>query len=125
MKLRIRGNSIRLRLSQAEVAELESQGGVSDRIGFATGAGLEYRLAVDPRIQTPAVAFEETTITVSLPAAVVRTWLDPSEVSIHGSQSLPGADELTILVEKDFACLQPREGEDQENLFPNPGTGAC
>jgi hypothetical protein len=30
---------------------------------------------------------------------------------------------LRILVEKDFACLAPREGEDESDMFPNPLSG--
>ncbi|MGH8167708.1 MAG: DUF7009 family protein [Woeseiaceae bacterium] len=43
-----------------------------------------------------------------------------------GAQPLDG-DELSILVEKDFACLAPREGEDDSDKFPNPleGKATC
>jgi hypothetical protein len=27
---------------------------------------------------------------------------------------------LGILVEKDFACLAPREGEDESDMYPHP-----
>lgn len=125
MKLRIRGNSIRLRLSQVEVASLEADGRVSDQINFGGGKKLAYALSVDNAIETPRAVFDAAAITVLLPATTVKTWLDPSEVSIQGSQRLAGDAELKILVEKDFACLQPREGEEQENLFPNPGSQPC
>lgn len=125
MKLRIRGNSIRLRLSQIEVGSLEAEGKVSDRIVFGSGAELAYTLAVDASADATRANFENRSITVTLPAAVMRTWLAPTEVSIHGDQDLGDDAVLKILVEKDFACLEPREGEDQENLFPNPGGKAC
>jgi len=80
---------------------------------------------VDSAIETTQVLFEAGTITVTIPTAVVTAWLEPTEVSIHGSQALSAGETLEILVEKDFACLEPREGEDQENLFPNPGSGPC
>jgi hypothetical protein len=34
---------------------------------------------------------------------------------------------LKILVEKDFACLAPREGEDESDMFPHPkaATDGC
>ena len=125
MKLRIRGNSIRLRLSQTEVSSLEAGGSVSDRIVFAPGAHLTYQLVVDAAADATRASFENGNVTVTLPNTVLRNWLAPAEVSIHGRQELGGGEELTILVEKDFACLEPREGEDQENLFPNPGSKAC
>jgi len=125
MKLRIRGNSIRLRLSQTEVASLETSGRVADQIVFGPGVALAYVLVVDAAIEATQAAFEGDTVTITIPSAVMRAWSDPAEVSIHGSQALGEDEVLKILVEKDFACLEPREGEDQENLFPNPGSQPC
>jgi hypothetical protein len=39
---------------------------------------------------------------------------------MSGEQVLDDGAKLTILVEKDFACLTPREGEDESDMFPNP-----
>jgi len=44
-------------------------------------------------------------------------------VSIAASQILDEGDQLSILVEKDFACLAPREGEDETDMYPNPKAG--
>ena len=121
MKLRIRGNTLRLRLSQVEVAALAADGQTSDTITFPGGNQLAYVLVVDERIGAPHASFAAAAITVSISPATLATWLDPSEVSIHGCEPLADDGELKILVEKDFDCLVPREGEDQENLFANPG----
>ena len=125
MKLRIRGNTLRLRLSQDEVAAMESAGQASDAITFPNGEKLAYVLIADDGIDGPRASFAGGAITVSVPQSTLTVWLEPAEVSIHGTQPLPEGDQLKILVEKDFACLVPREGEDQENLFPNPGTAPC
>ncbi|GIT14245.1 MAG: hypothetical protein CM1200mP36_00010 [Gammaproteobacteria bacterium] len=43
---------------------------------------------------------------------------------IVGEQSLDDGGRLKILVEKDFVCLAPREGEEDEaDMFPNPRRG--
>ena len=39
----------------------------------------------------------------------------------EGEQQHDNGDVLSILVEKDFACLAPREGEDESDMFPHPG----
>ena len=44
MKLRIHGNSLRLRLSQSEVAQFSKTGFVEDSIQFAPGASFAYAL---------------------------------------------------------------------------------
>ena len=40
-------------------------------------------------------------------------------------QDVGGDEPLRILVEKDFACLVEREGEDDSDAFPHPDGGAC
>ncbi|HSG65808.1 MAG TPA: hypothetical protein VLD39_12440, partial [Gammaproteobacteria bacterium] len=44
MKLRIRGNSIRLRLSPDDLATLVRSGAVEDSVSFPGGQRLRYRL---------------------------------------------------------------------------------
>ena len=54
MKLRIKGDSLRLRLTQGEVRELAQRGVVSDQVRFGPGAHLTYRIASDAT--APAMA---------------------------------------------------------------------
>lgn len=119
MKIRIRGNSVRIRVSQTELEHLAEHGVAEDRIRFGPGAELAYRVCVVPNGEVRA-ALADGAITVEVPRAAVESWLDPSEVSIRGEQPIGAGDALKILVEKDFACLAPREDEDQADLFPNP-----
>ena len=44
MKLRLRGNSIRLRLSQRDLATLLEDGAVEERVEFPGGSVLRHRL---------------------------------------------------------------------------------
>lgn len=124
MKLRIRGNSVRLRLSQTEVEQLAAEGIAEDRVRFSAEASLVYRVQVAPAGPVRAELGADG-VTVTLPRATLERWLDPDEVSIRAEQPIDGGDALKILVEKDFACLVPREGEDQSDLFPNPARRAC
>jgi hypothetical protein len=39
---------------------------------------------------------------------------------LAGAQPAAADAELRIVVEKDFACLTAREGEDESDNFPNP-----
>ena len=45
------------------------------------------------------------------------------QVSIEADEALDDGDSLKILVEKDFACLAPREGEDETDMYPHPLEG--
>ena len=67
--------------------------------------------------------YVDTTVTVRLPETAVRAWASSDQVSIEGELQHTNGDKLTILVEKDFACLAPREGEDESDMFPHPAAG--
>ena len=120
MKLRIRGDSIRIRVSQVELREFAERGEVRDTVHFGGGIGLSYALESDSRAREPRARFADATIAVVLPAAVVQRWAGSDQVSIEGEQAIDGPEPLRILVEKDFACLQPRPHEDDSDMFPNP-----
>jgi hypothetical protein len=125
MKLRIRGDSLRLRLSQAEIARLRDTGEVGDRIRFADRS-LEYVL-VSADVGAPSARFDGDRIEVAVPHAVARSWAESEQVGIEAEQALSGGAALRLLIEKDFKCLAPRPGEDDSDAFPNPdaGSGSC
>ena len=110
---------MRLRVSQAEVSRIRSSGVVRQHVAFGPGQRLTYELRIVAGGRVGA-SFDDGRIRVTLPRAVAARWQAPDEVSIRGEQELPGGERLKILVEKDFQCLVPREGEDQSGLFPNP-----
>jgi hypothetical protein len=120
MKLRIRGDSIRIRVTQAELREIAEHGSVRDRINFGDGVALTYALESDPKAREPSARYAGQIVSIVLPAATVQRWASSNEVSIEGEQPIGGGERLRILVEKDFACLQPRTGEDESDMFPNP-----
>ncbi len=124
MKLRIRDNSLRLRLTQVEVERLRRDGLVSARILFPDGRELVYAVESSPASVAPAAFYAGNTITVRLPETNVLAWAATDQVSIEEEQLLTDGERLKILVEKDFACLAPREGEDESDMYPHPMRGA-
>jgi hypothetical protein len=120
MKLRIRDNSVRLRLERGEVDTLRDHSRVAANTGFMDGRTFSYVVESTAKTEAPAARFADNSIIVSLPVTTVTAWADSEQVSIEGVQALPGGDSLSILVEKDFACLAPREGEDESDMFPHP-----
>lgn len=119
MKLRIKGDSLRLRLTQGELSDFAMHGRVEDRIRFAPGRALTYRLAIDPEATQLAAVLSDQAIEVRVPASAARQWCESDLVTLAGTQA-DGPVELRIVVEKDFACLQPREEEDESDQFPHP-----
>ena len=64
--------------------------------------------------------FDAGVIKITVPTDAARHWAtSETAVSIKGSVECGGST-LKVLVEKDFECLTPREGENHDNRFPNP-----
>ena len=123
MKLRIKGASLRLRLTQKEVRALAEQGQVEEQVPFAPGARLIYRLRRDRATAQIQASFADGIVEISVPDKLAQAWCASDQVTLAHSQPLPqGA--LQITLEKDFACLAPREGEDESDNFPHPMQGS-
>ena len=123
MKLRIQDNSLRFRLTRSEVDRLHEDGEVTASAAFPGRRSLRYALKSSAQGGSVAARFDAQAIVVTIPSADVRDWATSERVSIRGSEQLSGGESLAILVEKDFACLAPREGEDESDMFPHPRQG--
>jgi len=123
MKLRLKGNSLRLRLTQSEVARLGDGGRVEEIVRFGTDETqiLVYELVVEPEGETLTASFQNNRITVKLPHDLARELIKTARVGVSGEQFLENeTGVLSLLIEKDFACLDGDSGEDQSDAFPNP-----
>ena len=117
MKIRIKGNTLRLRLSQSEVRQLELNGSVSDSIHFP-GNRLGYTLSKSDRSEIEA-GFEGNQIVVKAPLAIVKNWTETETVGFQTTLDLENEESLFILVEKDFKCSADRN-EDESDLYDPP-----
>jgi hypothetical protein len=121
MKLRISGDSVRLRLKQGEVERIASGESVEAQTHFA-GSVLTYRLDVGDGGDFTA-SFAGDRIIVCLPKERVHEWTGSDQVSLYSEQAVTDTGTLSILIEKDFACLVPghhRGCEDDADTFPHP-----
>lgn len=116
MELRIKGDSLRLRLTQVEVQQFGATGTVEERVRFGGECALIYRLHRDAAAVRLAASFADGAIEVRVPAPAARQWCSTDEVTLADRQ----ASGLRIVVEKDFACLKPRADEDESDNFPHP-----
>jgi hypothetical protein len=123
MKLRIKGPSLRLRLTQAEVRALADDGRVEEQVPFGGGQLLTYRLSRDAAAAQLMANFSAGVLDIRVPDALARQWCASEEVTLAASQPA-GAHTLRIVVVKDFACLAPRTDEDESDNFPHPQSGA-
>jgi hypothetical protein len=123
MKLRIKGASLRLRLTQGEIRALAEHGTVEEEVPFGPGVRLVYRLRKDAAAREISASYTGDVLEIRVPEALAGRWCGSQEVTLAHAQALPQG-ELQITLEKDFACLAPREGEDESDNFPHPLQGS-
>jgi hypothetical protein len=100
MKLLIRGNSIRIRVSKTELARIAETGKAEDTVRFSSDQGLRYGIEVRPTGAVTATLAADA-ILVTLPKPRLDLWLRANEVSVEGSQPIGGGKVLQIVMEKD------------------------
>ena len=124
MKLRIKGNSMRFRVSRSEVGRLLAADSLVETIQFApeAGARFTYALQREPSVRIPTVRYTENKVLVLLPADQADAWGGTDQVGIAEDISLGEFGALALLIEKDFACLD-RSDEDNQDTFANPNAG--
>jgi hypothetical protein len=127
MKLRIRGNSIRLRLTQSEIAQFAKTGELEEIVEFGSAKPvLIYKLLAASDDEPIRAQYEDNCLHVLVPKKDAENWINSEQVGIEAMQPLGDDRSLRILIEKDFACLTERADEDETDAFPNPiATGAC
>ena len=126
MKLRIRGNTLRLRLTRGEVDAIGTGASVVETTEFPNGATLTYALAVagEALQATQTTAGNDVSIEVAVPPRLASHWAGSDEVGLDGEEPIK-AGPLAILIEKDFTCITPRSGEEELDTFPNPNAATA
>jgi hypothetical protein len=118
MKVRIKGNSLRYRLTRPEVEGFSETGLVEERVNFGAAA-LTYALCMTDARELSAT-FADNRIVLYLPAAFVDEWVHTDRVGFDQRVPIAGINEdLYLLVEKDYTCLD-KVDEDQSDNYPNP-----
>lgn len=113
---------MRLRLTKSEVARFAEKGLVEEAIefGFAPPRRMIYALQTAATAEKVSAAFDDNRLSVSIPKSEAEKWTGSNQIGIEARQSLGEEKDLRILIEKDFACLETRPGEDEADAFPHP-----
>src|SRR5215213_5554984 len=122
MKLRIKSNSIRLRLLRSEVERFATVGQISEEIEFGTDRSsyLRYSLVTSPDAESISARFLGNEISIVVPVAIANKWTSSDDVGFEMDQPIGGDSLLKILVEKDFECVDRPDDPDRADAFPNP-----
>jgi hypothetical protein len=138
MKIRIKGNSLRLRLLRGEISQLEKFGRVTETIQFGAlpHEQLTYSLEVSSNAKAINAQYTNNRITVTIPESTARNWVETEQVALENNQLIKNEIQhdarrndapqniLKILIEKDFVCLERKDDPDNLDAFPHP-TGKC
>ena len=115
MKLRLEDNTLRLRLSEAEVQTFAATGHVAAATHFSPNPGQQLSYALERRAaptpahemtgpEMPTLRYAPGQITVLVPAALADEWTGTSRNGFSGEISITETQKLRILVEKDLDC---------------------
>jgi hypothetical protein len=118
MKIRIKGNSIRFRLTRSEVEYFKTEGFIQEKTDFGSSV-LICILKETIYGDHITVDFSNNALAMNIPAPVADEWTSTDKVSCESEIEIGVGKKLFLLLEKDFKCLD-NAGEDQSDNYENP-----
>ncbi len=118
MKIRIRGNSVRIRLSKSEVEQFAEDGFLEEKTDFISST-LSYSVKKTDS-ETMSADFVNGSIILYVPGHLIRQWASTNLVGLDCDMPVNNGKHLHILLEKDFKCIDNGIKEDQSDYFENP-----
>lgn len=116
MKIRIKGNSIRYRLTKTDVATFDRDGYLEEITSFGAQ---EFKYALKRSANAELTAnFDNSCITIYMPLDMAYEWTNTDRIGFESTDT-----PLYLLIEKDFVCLD-NVVEDQSDNYPHPA-GVC
>jgi hypothetical protein len=118
MKIRIRDNSLRIRLSRSEVELFKQEGHLQAQTDF--GSNTFYYAVNRTDDESMSAEFINTRITLFVPQHLLQNWATTNLVALEYNFPLDNGSHLHLLLEKDFKCIDAVTSEDQSDYFENP-----
>ena len=118
MKIRIKGNSIRYRLTKSEVNQLAVTGYLEEQTIFPSNRFV-YALEVNEGDNPLFARLGHNKITMHIPSSFCKDWAQNDIVGLSANMPFFEDNSLYLLVEKDFVCVDETI-EDQRDNFENP-----
>ncbi|MEL6718483.1 MAG: hypothetical protein AAFP82_07190 [Bacteroidota bacterium] len=116
MKLRVTHNSIRIRIRKSELATLQQNQVIEESIGFPTNIVFKFALEISKEDKVLDAILKNNRLVLSLPKTEAEKWITTNQVSIETFIQINDEEQLHLLIEKDFPCLD-REEEDKSDTF--------
>ena len=117
MKIRLLNNTLRIRISQSEVSNLQSRRKVESKTEFPGGT-LSYE--VNGNTNEWDLGFKDNIIRLNIPKDQLDYFTSPQVITLKRNFHIDDGSSIKVTFEKDFKCLIEREDEDESDLFLNP-----
>jgi hypothetical protein len=117
MKIRIKGNTLRYRLTKTDIKAFAEKGYIEEITEFGNQRFV-YALQRIFGGQLSA-SLDYNKITMLMPDTMAEEWIITDRVGFENTDS-----RLYLLIEKDFVCLD-NVLEDQSDNYPNPNMDKC
>lgn len=118
MKIRIKDNSVRFRLTKTEVHKLCSHKQLESFTEFNTTT-MVYAIQVRKDINELQADFSSNKIIMHFPEVESETWEKSDRITYKNTMQLNNGNQLQLILEKDFVCLDHTD-EDQSDNYENP-----
>jgi hypothetical protein len=121
MKLRFKGNTLRLRLNQTEVMLLADGATLKEAISFPGDTSLSYQLAP---AHTSAASFTGNVIKIAIPRENISAWAKGDDIGLYFDFSA-ASEPLRVAIEKDLECVDGPIEERDLDAFPRLAGKNC
>lgn len=107
-----------MRLSKSEVARITTVGYLEERTLFGANSFIYALQSVDEGDHLSA-DFTAGKMTMMVPKTMIEDWDVNDVITLDGSMKVSDNEQLYLLLEKDFQCIDQTE-EDQSDNYVNP-----
>ncbi|MFZ1327392.1 MAG: hypothetical protein WAW27_00085, partial [Chitinophagaceae bacterium] len=98
MKIRIKGNSIRFRLTKTDIAEFGKQGFVEEKTEFPDGPVFQYRIERKAGITNMEASFSGNSISIFIPDKIVEEWTTTDIIGFSHKAAIGKGKDLFLLI---------------------------
>jgi hypothetical protein len=123
MKIRINGNSVRIRLSRPEVDRFGKEGYLEEKTEFGS-ASFVYALQSKKDGDGLSASYEANKMIMFVPEQIQQEWVTTEKVGYDATMPIGNGKTTYLLLEKDFKCVDGEHIEDQSDNYEHP-TKTC
>ena len=119
MKIRIKGNSVRVRLTRPEVDQFARTVYLEEKTEFGNN-NFTYALQSKEGIAGLEADFASGKMSMFVPTGIPADWAANERVGYENNMDIGNGKQLYLLLEKDFKCIDAPPHEDQSDNFEHP-----